>query len=116
MKNQDQKIAIPCASFYAFIKISDIIRCEALQNYTRIFTLGNQEVISSHNIGKYTQLLEEFSFINCHKSHLVNKSLINRYHKEGFVEMCDNSKIPVARRKKNEFIEQVVHGLTPARG
>jgi len=52
--------------------------------------------------------LSQLGFYCCHKSHLINENYILRYHKEGFVEMKDGSTVPLSRRRKDEFINQVL--------
>ena len=106
MKNHNSKIVVPCSEYYKFVYVDNIIRCEALQNYTRIYVRDEKPILSSHNIGMYKSLLPGHQFFNCHKSHIINKRLINRYFKDGYVEMCDHSKIPIARRRKSTVYEK----------
>lgn len=115
MNTYKSKIIVPCAEYYKFINVDDIIRLEAMQNYTRIYLKDEKPILSSYNIGIYVSQLNKSQFYNCHKSHLINKKLINRYFKDGYVEMCDNSKIPVSRRRKAKFVEEVISGLIPKR-
>lgn len=115
MKNQEDKIVIPCSTFYEFVSVRNIIRCEALQNYTRIFIKDKKPILSSQNIGLYIDLLRRYEFVNCHKSHIINRNWISKYFKEGYVEMCDDSHVPVARRRRNEFVDEVVKCLLPQR-
>ena len=42
---------------------------------------------------------------------MINIKLIVRYLKEGTVVMSDGSKVPVARRKREEFVDQVLKGI-----
>jgi two-component system LytT family response regulator len=110
---QDTRIAIPGTSAYDFIKISDIIRCEGWQKYTKIHLGDGTCIVSSYNIGMFRDMLENYDFYSTHKSHLINTSMITRYLKEGTVVMQDGSEVPVARRKKDEFSERILKGLLP---
>lgn len=110
---QDTRIAIPGASAYDFVKVSDIIRCEGWQKYTKIHLVDGSCIVSSYNIGMFRDMLENYDFYSTHKSHLINTSLIIRYLKEGTVVMQDGSEVPVARRKKDEFTERILKGLLP---
>lgn len=56
-------------------------------------------------------MLENYGFYSTHKSHLVNQKRITRYLKEGTIVMSDGAEVPVARRKKEEFVEQVLKNL-----
>lgn len=109
--SQDTKIAVPGTNAYDFIKIADIIRCEGWQKYTRIYLHDGSCIVSSYNIGVFKGMLESYKFFTTHKSHMINIKLIVRYLKEGTVVMSDGSKVPVARRKREEFVDRVLKGL-----
>lgn len=105
---QDTKIAIPGAAHYDFIKIGHIIRCEGWQKYTRIYLKDGSCLVSSYNLGVFKDMLETYGFYSTHKSHLINTQKIVRYLKEGWVLMSDDTEVPVARRKKEDFVEKVL--------
>ncbi len=111
IEDKQAKIAIPGTKSYDFVEVNDIIRCEGWQKYTKIFLKNGSEIVSSYNIGVYKDMLEKFNFFACHKSHLINVTHIKKYLKEGTVRMVDNSNVPVSRRRKEEFLEQVVRNL-----
>ena len=50
-------------------------------------------------------MLDSYGFYSSHKSHLINIIHIKTYKKEGLIVMDDGSEVPVARRKKDEFME-----------
>lgn len=104
---QNTKIALASTDAYDFIKVSQIIRCEGWQKYTKIHIADSKTIISSYNIGVYKDMLSNYGFYSCHKSHLINENLIQRYLKEGLIVMSDGSEVPVSRRKKEEFLEKV---------
>jgi len=105
---QDTKLAIPGTQVYDFVKIKDIIRCEGWQKYSRIHFVDGTQIVSSYNLGVYKELLDNYGFYVCHKSHIINMSHIVKYYKEGIVEMSDGSQVPVSRRKKEEFLTTVL--------
>jgi len=108
---QDTKIAIPGANAYDFVQIKDIIRCEGWQKYTRIHLANGTCILSSYNIGVFKGMLENYGFYSTHKSHLINCKIITLYLREGMVIMKDGSQVPVARRKKEEFTEQIIKNI-----
>lgn len=109
--DQKTKVAIPGANAYEFVKIEEIIRCEGWQKYTKIFLNDGQVIVSSYNLGVFRDMLESYGFFSTHKSHLVNNSHIIRYLKDGTIILSDGSNAPVARRRKEDFMEQVVKYL-----
>jgi len=102
------KIIIPETSGYEFVFIRDIIRCEGWSKYTKVFLINGRLITSSYNLGHYRKLLAESSSFHCHKSHLINTKHIQRYTNTGIVHMRDGSVIPVSRRKKEQFLSQVI--------
>jgi len=107
--DQNTKITIPGTNAYEFVKISEIIRCEGWQKYTRIHLKNGGVIVSSYNLGIFREMLESYDFFSTHKSHLINKNEMDRYLKDGTVTMSDKSSVPVARRRKYDFMSQVVN-------
>jgi two-component system LytT family response regulator len=102
-------LGVPTLEGFEFIRIDDIIRCEGLQKCTRIITLDKTDLISSYNLGEFRKLLEPFGFFSPHKSHLINLKFIRKYHREGSIIMHNGTDVPVAKRKKKEFLDQFTH-------
>jgi len=105
MRSQMRKVVIPSNKSYEFIQLSDILRCEGLQNYTKVFLTNGKMIVSSINIGHFKDNLTAQGFYCCHRSHVINELHMLRYHKDGRLEMRDNSIVPVSRRKKEEFLK-----------
>lgn len=101
-------IGVPSLKGFDFIQIQDIIRCESLLKCTRIVTKDRADILSSYNIGEFSKQLESFGFFSTHKSHLINLSKVKEYYKEGTVKMTDNSFVPVSKRKKSQFLNQML--------
>ena len=109
--DQSTKIAIPGFGGQEFVVVSDIIRCEGWQKYTRLHLISGEKIISSYSIGKFRDLLGPYSFFTCHKSHLINTQHIKKYLKKGIVVMSDLDEVPVSRRRKDQFQEEVISTL-----
>jgi len=107
MSNPFRKIAVPTSEGLNFIQVNTIIRCEADGAYTYLFLDGNEKLLVSKNIKEFEDLLSENQFFRPHQSHLINLSHIKKYVKGegGYIVMVDNSNIPLARRKKDDFIK-----------
>jgi two-component system, LytTR family, response regulator len=100
------KIALPSKEGLVFIKLADIIRCEASAGYTSIHLKGAEKIISSRNIREYEDLLPDASFFRAHNAHLINLNFVKKYHKGrgGYIEMEDGALIEVASRRKDELL------------
>lgn len=110
MNNSDNthRIVVPTCNTIEFLPVTNITRVEAMHNYTRIYLEDGSELVSTNSLGYYRLKLEEFGFYLCHKSYLIKLDKILRYHKDGYIEMEDSAMIPIARRRRDEFINQVL--------
>lgn len=100
-------IGIPTMEGVEFLKIDEIIRCEGVQGFTCIVTAQQENLLSSYNIGVFRKLLEHQGFFSPHKSHLINLCHLRKFKIEGSIIMRDGSCVPVARRRRLEFLERV---------
>jgi len=107
-----QRLLIPTFQTLELVDVNDIISIKAFENYSRIYLTNNRVYTSTQSFGKYVALLEHHNFFQCHKSHVVNFDQIVRYYKNGEIEMVEGIKIPVARRRKEEFLENLTMQLT----
>lgn len=110
LKADDQtglRLALPVKGGVHFVWPHQIVHCEALSNYTKIYTEDNQQFIISKNLGEYEELLTPYHFIRTHKSHLVNKHFISYLDHNGFLVLKDNTVVEVSRRRKEEVLSKL---------
>lgn len=101
---EEFRLALPTKEGVHFLMPYEIIRCEAVGNYTKFFTEKNRTYLISRTLGEYDTLLTPHNFIRTHKSHLVNKKFISFIDHEGFAVLKDNSRVEVSRRRKEEVM------------
>jgi two-component system LytT family response regulator len=101
------KIALPSAKEIRFVNPSEVICCEAKNNYTIFYLEGGEKLVISKPIFEYEELLSGYGFIRCHNSYLVNKEAVKSLLKEdgGILLLVDNLRIPVSRQKR-ELVRQ----------
>jgi two-component system LytT family response regulator len=102
---EDFRLALPTKEGVHFLIPAEIIRCEAMGNYTRFFTTSGKAYLISRTLGEYDALLTPQGFIRTHKSHLVNKKFISFIDHDGFAVLKDNSRVEVSRRRKEEVMD-----------
>ena len=105
----EEVIGIPTIEGYEFIPIKDIIRCEGMLKCTRVITTEKTDMISSYNLGEFKKHLDQYGFYSPHKSHLINLKMVRKYHKEGNILMLNGSWVPVAKRRKKDFLNHIQH-------
>lgn len=90
------------------VSIKDIIRLEAMGNYTTFYTSDKKKLLVTRTMGEFEKVLDN-AFLRVHQSHLVNKHQISAYIKTegGYLKMKDGSDVPVSVRKKSFVMEQL---------
>lgn len=102
------KIAIPSVDEFHFVRIADIIRCEASSNYTIIYLNNGKKIVAPKTLKEFEELLTSDGFFRVHQSHLINLSHIQQFLKtKNKLRMSDDSEVEVSRRKKTLFMELI---------
>ena len=102
-----KRIALSTSDGIHLFEISDIIRCESEDNYTKFYIKNNKPIMISKTLKEYEEMLTEHGFERIHQSHLTNLSYLKSYIKKdgGYVVMADNSNLPISQRKKERLQE-----------
>ncbi len=104
-----QKIVLPSQSGYQFVRLDEIIRCEADSNYTHFFLTDGRRLLVSRTLKHVEELLGERDFFRIHQSHLINLRHVRSYLKgrSGQIEMDDGSVLDVSVRRKAALMERI---------
>lgn len=102
-----KRIALSNSDGIHLFEVSDIIRCESEDNYTKFYIKNNKPILISKTLKEYEELLTEHGFERIHQSHLINLAYLKSYIKKdgGYVVMSDNSNLPISQRKKERLHE-----------
>ena len=109
-KKRHDKIGLPTQEGTFFVFLKDIIRCEAINNYTKFYIADGREIMVSKTIKEYEQLFRNLDFFRIHRSHLINLQFVHQYKTTaigGEAIMKDASTIPIARRRKAAFVQLI---------
>ena len=103
--HEEHRIALSTAQEIRYVKPSGIIRCESSNNYTTFYLASGEKLLISKPIYFYEELLNDYGFIKCHQSHLVNKKFVISFIKEdgGSLLLEDNSRLPVSNQKREKI-------------
>jgi len=77
--------------------------------YCQIHLTNGQKKMASKSLKEIEDVLPKALFFRSHASHLINLHQVEKYSKEdgGFAVMSDQTQVPIARRRKNEFLELI---------
>jgi two-component system LytT family response regulator len=95
----DYRLALSTTDGTFFYYCNEIIRCEAVGNYTRFVLKDKRPLLTSHTLKEYDELLSEQNFLRVHRAHLINSGYVSSFSKDHEIKMKDGSVIPVSRRK-----------------
>ncbi|MBT2562589.1 LytR/AlgR family response regulator transcription factor [Pedobacter sp. ISL-64] len=106
------KIALQMQSEIRYVALSEIIRCEADNTYTRFFLSSNEKILVSKSLKEYADLLRPSGFLRTHQSHLVNPKYVKSWLKEdgGILLLSSGEKIPVSKPNKDS-VKQALQKL-----
>ena len=98
------KIALPTLKETRYIKVDEIVRCEASDNYTTFYTANAEQILVCKTLKDFAELLHFHGFIRTHQSHLINVEFVKSLLKEdgGVLLMADNMKIPISKQNKDQ--------------
>jgi two-component system LytT family response regulator len=106
------KIAIPTLEGFQLLQASSVIHCEADGNYTYLFLKNKTKLTTTRNLKELEEMLEDYSFIRVHHSHLVNINEIEKYIRGegGYLVMSDGSTVNVSRSRKELLLKKFLPG------
>jgi two-component system, LytTR family, response regulator len=107
--SQSDKLGVPGKDGIVFVKVSDIIRCEGLINYTRIYLRSGEVITCSKTLLDFERHLIPRNFFRIHKSNLINLNYIEGLTRGAspFVIMSDNSTLQVSRRNRELLLHKL---------
>lgn len=101
------RITLSAAEGYIILDISEITRVESASNYSHLYKSDGKRVTIAKSLKEFEELLPDSIFFRIHQSHLVNLRLADKFTHEngGRLTLKDGTKLPVARRRKDEMIK-----------
>lgn len=87
-----------------FFLPEQIVRLEAISNYTRIYFSDHYPLVSCKLLKDYETLLRPYGFVRTHRSHLVNKNLVVKIENKIDIIMQDRSRAEISRRKRTKVM------------
>ncbi len=107
--SQRYKLALPSNDGLVFVKVADIIYCEASSNYTNIYMDDGKKYVVSRTLKEYEDLLEDQNFFRIHNSYLINLNSLKKYVRGdgGYVVMNNDVSLDVSKRKKESFLSRI---------
>ncbi|MBT3243393.1 MAG: response regulator transcription factor [Bacteroidetes bacterium] len=100
----EKRLPLPTEDKVEFVPVKNIIHCQSDRSYTEFYLKGGKKLIICKTLKEYEKALTPMGFIRVHQSHLVNLSEVLAFVRRdgGYLQMSDNSMVPVSRSRKEE--------------
>ena len=104
-----EKIALSTQEGVLFIAVKDILRVEAMSNYSSFFLMNKQRIIVSRTLKEFEEVLLPYNFFRANRSQLVNLNEITKYQKGdgGVLHLVDGYEVEVSPQRKAELLEKL---------
>ena len=104
---QLNKITLNSQEGMVFLRLDQIIRIESEGSYSTFYLLNQERHVVSRPMREFEELLPKDLFFKLHQSHLINLAFVKKILREegGYALMEEGCKVPIARRRKDEFLE-----------
>ncbi len=105
--DNERKLVLNDKQTTYFIKLSDIIFCEADGPYTKFYISSSHPILISKNLKEYEELLTPQGFVRTHHSYIVNPAKIKMYDKTdgGALILEEGHSIPISQRRKEQVMQ-----------
>lgn len=102
-----KKLVLSTMEMVHLVELKNIIWCKSETNYTKFHLANNEKIIISKTLKEYVDQLNPYGFLRIHRSYLINLNHLVGFDKRdgGSVVMSDGEKLPVAIRKRDEFMK-----------
>jgi len=102
------KVLIHSFNAIEIVKLDEILYIQAYGCYCKIFLKDRSPITSSRPFGEIYRMLSPFQLFQSHKSYAINLTHVIRYRNTGQIILSGNVEIPLARRRKEEFLSVLV--------
>ena len=96
------RIALHTSDKIVVSELKNIIRLEAMTNYTYFYFADGSKLLITKTLKEYDTMLADSGFVRVHQSHLINMEHVQAYVKTegGYILMKNSEIVPVSVRKK----------------
>jgi two-component system LytT family response regulator len=103
------RVALPTAEGVYLVKKTDIIRVEAMSNYSVFYLPDNRKIIVSRTLKEYELILTELFFLRINRSVIVNLEYVAKYKKGdgGTLVLNDGAELEVSPAKKDILLSRL---------
>ncbi|MBD1384393.1 response regulator transcription factor [Mucilaginibacter rigui] len=108
-KTSRNRLALPTAEGVYLIDKANIIRVEAMSNYSTFYLNDHKKIVVSKTLKEYENVLTDTFFLRINRSVIVNLDYIVKYRKGdgGTLEMSDGTEVEVSASRKEALVDKL---------
>lgn len=108
-ETEQTRIALAHATGFTLEDVDNIVRLQADDNYTDIFTAVGKKYTICRPLADFEKSLPRDIFVRVHKTHMINLRFLRDFTRKdgGIAILNDGQKIPVSKRKSGAFLDVV---------
>ena len=105
-KKPNNRLALPTAEGVHIVDKANIIRVEAMSNYSVFLLTDAKKIVVSKTLKEFEPVLDDAHFMRINRSVIVNLDFVVKYRKGdgGTLELSDGSEIEVSPQKKEALL------------
>ncbi len=106
---EPKKIALPIQSGFSFVKLADIVYCEAGRSYTFFYLIKGQKLVVSKPLKWFEKTLDSLNFFRVNRSFLINLDYLQTYSRShgGEVTLETGFSVFVSESKRNALLQKI---------
>lgn len=107
--DKPEKILFPTQEGINVFNIFDIVRCEADDNYAKVYFNNGKSQLITKPLLSLKKILNELGFVRIHSKHLINLRYVKKYlnNRNPSVLLSDETELPLTPTYKQEFVERL---------
>ena len=104
------KLILAHQNGYEIIAIKDIVYCQAHRNYTKIYLIGGQQILTTKTLAYYEKALSKHLFFRINRSEFINMLHVSKIDKGKHlgVTLTGNHFLAVSKGKKESFLNYFI--------
>nr|WP_067053538.1 LytTR family DNA-binding domain-containing protein [Mucilaginibacter sp. L294] len=108
-KPSRNRLALPTAEGVYLVDKANIVRVEAMSNYSTFYLNDHKKIVVSKTLKEYENVLTDVFFLRINRSVIVNLDYIIKYRKGdgGTLEMSDGTEVEVSASRKEALVDKL---------
>lgn len=104
-----KRMALATAHGVMFVKTADIIRVEAMSNYSAFYIHNKQKIVVSKTLKEFEPFLTAQNFLRVNRSTIVNIDYVAELRKSegGIIVLIDKTEIDIAPHRRQELLNRL---------